>query len=92
MSYTQVPDVTVSGTGSGAGTAQMGAGQRVIAVTVDAGGSGFVSPTIAFDAPPQQTFVGGVAAITTATNSIIITGHPFETGQQISLDLSLIHI
>ena len=86
MSYTQVPDVTVSGTGSGAGTAQMGAGQRVIAVTVDAGGSGFVSPTIAFDAPPQQTFVGGVAAITTATNSIIITGHPFETGQQISLD------
>ena len=86
MSYTEVPDVTVSGTGSGAGTAQMGSGQRVISVTVDAGGSGFVSPTIAFDAPPQQTFTGGVAAITVATDSVIIANHPFETGQQISLD------
>ena len=86
VSYTAIPDVVVSGTGSGAGTAVMGAGQRVIAVTVEAGGSGMVSPTIAFAAPPEQSFTAGTASILTATNSIVINNHPFETGQQISLD------
>ena len=86
MSYTAVPDVTLSGTGSGAGTAQLSSGQRVIAVSVDAGGSAFVSPTAAFAAPPEQTFVGGVATVDLANDSINIDNHPFETGQQISLD------
>ena len=84
--YTAVPDVVLSGTGSGDGTAVLGTGQIVVSVTVDSGGSGFVSPTIAFGAPGQQTFVGGSAAITLATNTITISNHPFETGNQISLD------
>ena len=83
--YTIAPTVAFS-SGTGSGTCVLGNGSKVVGVEVIAGGSGFVAPTAAFDAPPQQSFTASGTNVSTTANTITISNHTFETGWQMTYD------
>jgi len=85
--YTAQPDVAFS-TGAAAGTAILATGGRLEAIEILAGGSNYTSGTVSatVSAPPQQAFAAGADSVSTTDNTITITSHTFETGDQIAYD------
>jgi len=83
--YTLVPTVAFS-TGTAAGTASLAPGGRLQSVEVINGGSNFTSPTLVVDEAPQAAFTASTDTVDTTANSITISTHPFETGDQVLYD------
>ena len=85
--YTEVPTVAFS-SGTGQGTVQLANGGRVEAITVQAGGTGYTTATVSatIDPPPQTAFSASATTVDLTANSIALSGHPFETGDQITYD------
>ena len=83
--YTVAPVVAFS-SGTGAGTAVLGNGSKLVEVELIAGGSGFVAPTAVIDDPPQQSFTAGATNVSVDDDTITITNHTFETGWEMSYD------
>ena len=94
--YTQAPTVSLSGSGGASATTTLGQGGILNSIVLDVGGSNYSGPTAVIDLPAQQSFVGGSSytdannatqqTVDTATNSIRIENHPFETGMQCDYD------
>ena len=83
--YTATPTVGFS-TGTGAGTAQLASGGRVESFDIQTGGAGYTSPTIAIDPAPQSAFSASSTTVSTTADTVTISGHPFETGDQVLYD------
>ena len=83
--YTASPTIGFS-SGTAAGTVILSAGGRVESLEVQTGGAGYTSPTVAIDPAPQSAFSASSTTVSTTANTIAISGHPFETGDQITYD------
>ena len=73
-----------SGSGNGSATANLGNAGKILSVEVVNGGTGYVGPTLTFDAPSQQSFTGGSTIVDTTANTINIDNHTFETGDEMT--------
>ena len=85
--YTAEPTAAFSA-GTASGTVALGNGGKVEAITIDDGGTGYTSGTIAvtIDAPAEVVFTGGSTVVNTTANTITLTNHPFETGMEVTYD------
>ena len=92
--YTVAPEVAFS-TGDAVGTSVLGLGGIIQSIDIINAGSGYTSGTITLDIdpPPQNTFIAdqvnnGVAVVDTTANTIEVTNHYFETGYQMTYDVT----
>ena len=85
--YTLAPTVGFSA-GTGAGSAVLASGGRVESFDIQTGGAGYTSPTITIDPAPQTAFSASTTTVDTTANTIALSGHPFETGNQVTFDAS----
>ena len=83
--YSASPDITFS-SGAAAATANLGQAGNVVAAAVDFGGTNYSGPTAVVDPPPQNTFSPSGTVVDTTANTITISSHSFETGDQVTYD------
>ena len=94
--YTVAPTVTLSGTGGGAATSNLGIAGILNSIVIDTGGSNYAGPIATIDAPYQNQFVGGgtytdsnnqiAQTVDTTANTIRVENHSFETGMEANYD------
>ena len=83
--YTAEPTVAFS-SGTAVGDAVLATGGKVEAITISDGGTGYTSGTIsvAVDPATQNNFTASSTFVSTSANTVTLSGHPLETGDEVT--------